>query len=231
MFPKLFALLPLLGQLRRPPVRRVVLKQLYFTGNQAAWIMLLIGVALGGIVLLLLHGQYGQSREASMRLLATLSFRDISPLLAALVLIARSSSAVASELAAMRVHGELDSLAAIGIPVSAYIVMPRIIGVGVSSALLSFYLAGASLIGGALVSSGWEISYQVQRIDQVLQFGLVLECLGKSLLFGLAAAALACFSGLRAAPYVTEIPKASSSAVVRGLLAVFFIDLVWVLLS
>ncbi|AOX99491.1 hypothetical protein BJP62_02870 [Jeongeupia sp. USM3] len=217
--------------MRRAPVRRVVLKQLYFTGNQAAWIMLLIGVALGGIVMLLLHGQYGQSREASLRLLATLSFRDISPLLAALVLIARSSSAVASELAAMRVHGELDSLAALGIPVSGYIVLPRVIGISVSAALLSFYLASASLVGGAIASSGWEIGYQVQRIDQVLQFGLVLQCLAKSLLFGLAAAVLACMAGLRAAPYVTEIPKASSSAVVRGLLAVFFVDLLWVLFS
>ncbi|BCL75171.1 ABC transporter permease [Jeongeupia sp. HS-3] len=221
----------LLGQLRREPVRRVLLKQLYFTGNQAVWIMLLIGVALGGMVILLLHGQYGQSREAALRLLATLSFRDISPLLAALVLIARSSSAVASELAAMKVHGELDSLAAIGIPLPAYIVLPRVIGVSISSALLGLYLASASLVGGALASSGWEIGYQAQRIDQVLQLGVVLQCLGKSLLFGMAAATLACWSGLRAAPYVTEIPKASSSAVMRGLLAVFSINLIWVLLS
>ncbi|WP_148715629.1 MlaE family ABC transporter permease [Chitinolyticbacter meiyuanensis] len=218
-------------ELRRPPVRRVLLKQIYFTGNEAAFIVLLIGFALGGIVVSQLHDQYGQSREAAQRLLAMLSFREITPLMVGLVLIARSSSAVASELASMRVHGELRSLMRFGIDPVAYLILPRVLGMTIASALLGFLLATSVQIGGAVFASGADVSYELLQVDRVLTPGMVLTCLGKSALFGMAASLVACVVGLRAKPYVTEIPKASSRAVVRGLIAVFLIDLVWSLVG
>jgi len=47
-------------------------------------------------MILLLHGKYGQGKEAALRLMVRLVFTEFAPLFAALVLVARSSSAVAS---------------------------------------------------------------------------------------------------------------------------------------
>ncbi|UXY14322.1 ABC transporter permease [Chitiniphilus purpureus] len=228
------ALLPVLTslfELRRRPVRRVLLKQIYFTGNEAALIMLLIGFALGGIVVSQLHDQYGQSREAAMRLLAVLSFRELTPLTVGLVLIARSSSAVASELASMRVHGEIRSLMRFGIDPIGYLILPRLLGMTLAATFLGFLLALSAQLGGAVFSYGTDVAYQLLQLDRILTPVMVGVCLAKSALFGFAAALVACLVGLRAKPYVTEIPKASSRAVVRGLVLVFLLDLLWAVVA
>ncbi|MDR3429153.1 ABC transporter permease [Silvimonas sp.] len=217
---------PLAG-LQRAAVRRVLLKQIYFTGNEAAFLILLIGFALGGIVVAMLHGQYGQSQESSLRLLASLGFREISPLLAAIILVARSSSAVASELATMQVHGEIRSLYRMGIPLGAYLIVPRVLGMTIACIGLSFYLAVAAQLGGAVLGAGADVTYQVIEFDRMLSLEQVLTCLAKAALFGAAASLLACYVGLRVGPYVTDIPKASSRSVVRGLSAVFVLDFMW----
>lgn len=212
-------------------MRRVLFKQVYFTGIEALLLVVLIGFALGGIVVSQLHDQYGQSREAALRLLAVLTFGELAPLFTALLLVARSSSAVASELAAMKAHGELDSLTALGIPLSSYLIAPRLVGMTISSAALALYLALSAMLGGAVLSSGWDIGYQVFQLDRFLHPGMLLTCVGKAALFGFVAVAVACRMGLKAKPYVTEIPKASSRAVMRGMLAVFILDLAWSLLN
>ncbi|WP_035055315.1 ABC transporter permease [Andreprevotia chitinilytica] len=225
------AFLSALADLRRWPVRRVLLKQIYFTGVEALLMMLIVGFVLGGIVVSQLHDQYGQSREASLRLLASLTFSELSPLFTALILVARSSSAVASELAAMKVHGELSSLARMGIPLASYLIVPRLVGMTISAAALALYLALAALLGGVVLSSGWDITYQVVLLDRIMQPSMLIVCVCKGALFGFIAVVLACWVGLSAQPYVTEIPKASSRAVMRGLLAVFLLDFGWSLLA
>lgn len=222
-------LLQSIADLRRPAVRRVLFKQIYFTGVEALLLIVLIGFSLGGIVVSQLHDQYGQSREASLRLLADISFGELAPLFAALLLVARSSSAVASELAAMKAHGELDSLVEMGIPLASYLVVPRLLGMTISSAALALYLSLSIMLGGALLSSGWDVGYQVFQLDRFLRPGMILLSVGKAALFGFMAAVVACRMGLVARPYVTEIPKASSRAVMRGMLAVFVTDLLCVL--
>ena len=219
---------PLAG-LRHKPVRRVLLRQIYFTGNEAAFLVLAIGFALGGIVIALLHGQYGQSRDASLRILASLSFREISPLLAAIILIARSASAVASELATMQVHGEIRSLHRMGIPPGTYLIMPRVLGMTIACVALTIYIALTAQLGGALFSAGTDVTYEVLAIDRIIRIDLMLTCLGKALIFGLGASLTACYVGLRVGPYVTDIPKASSRAVMRGLFVIFLMDTAWTL--
>ncbi|WP_053935928.1 ABC transporter permease [Amantichitinum ursilacus] len=219
---------PLAG-LRHQPVRRVLLRQIYFTGNEAVFLVLAIGFALGAIVISLLHGQYGQSRDASLRLLASLSFKEISPLLAAIILVARSSSAVASELATMQVHGEIRSLFRMGIPPGTYLIMPRVLGMTIACVGLTLYIALMSQAGGTLFSAGTDVTYEILAIDRIMRIDLMLTCLGKAFVFGLGCSLTACYVGLRVGPYVTDIPKASSRAVMRGLFVIFLIETAWTL--
>ena len=85
----------------RAPVRRVLARQLYFSGLESLWLVILIGIAVGAIIVSQLHFGIGQNGADALRLLAGLLLSELAPLLTALILIARSSSAMASELAAM----------------------------------------------------------------------------------------------------------------------------------
>ncbi|XZG68847.1 ABC transporter permease [Chitinibacteraceae bacterium HSL-7] len=215
--------------LARAPVRRVLAKQIYFTGIEALPIVLLLGVALGGILVNVLHGQYGQSTAFTLKLLAQVCFSELAPLLVAMTLIARSSSAVASELASMRIHGELRSLQRMGIDLVEYLVVPRVIGVSFSAGALGLMLAVAAQVAGMVFASGFDVRYGLLQVEQMLGVQAIVVCVVKSMLFGAVAVLVAIVAGWRAQPLVTEIPRASSRAVVWGLAAVFLAELVWVM--
>jgi phospholipid/cholesterol/gamma-HCH transport system permease protein len=215
--------------LRRAPVRRVWFKQVYFTGNEAGRLVALIGFSLGSALILLLHGQYGQGKEAALRLMVRLVFTEFAPLFAALVLVARSSSAVASELAAMRVNRELAMLLRHGISLQEYLIAPRVYGMTCAAIVLSATLALCALLGGLFFASGWDVTYMLLRLEHVIRPSWCLIALAKAALFGFFAAVIACRCGLMAAAQPTEIPKAASKAVMRGLASVFALEFIWVL--
>jgi len=215
--------------LRLPPVRRVWFKQIYFTGNEAGRLVALIGLSIGSAMILLLHGQYGQGKEAALRLMVRLVFTEFAPLFAALVLVARSSSAVASELAAMRVNRELAMLMRHGISLLEYLIAPRVYGMSCAAIVLSATLALSALLGGLLFASGWDVTYMPLRLEHVIRPSWCLIALFKAGVFGFFAAVIACRSGLTAPPHPTEIPKAASKAVMRGLASIFALEFLWVL--
>lgn len=214
----------------RAPVRRALARQLYFSGLESLALVVLIGIAVGAIIVSQLHFGIGQSGGETLRLMATLLLSELSPLLTALILIARSSSAMASELAAMRVNNETWMLQQFGVHPAHYLMLPRVTAMLLASFLLAIYLSLSSLLVGALLVSGANAVGELARLGDVLMLSTVLEGLAKTALFGLVIAFVACRTGLRAGGAMTEIPRAASRAVVSSLLAVFILDALWGLL-
>lgn len=214
----------------RAPVRRVLARQLYFTGLESLNLVLLIGIAVGAIIVSQLHFGFGQSGAETLRLMSGLMLRELAPLLTALILIARSSSAMASELAVMRVNNEVWMLKQFGVNPVHYLVLPRVAGMLLASVLLAIYLAVAALLTAAVMVSGANAASELRLLGEALPITHVLVGAGKTALFGVAIAAIACRTGFRAGDAMTEIPRAASRAVVSGLLVVFVIDALWSLL-
>lgn len=214
----------------RAPVRRVLARQLYFTGVESLWLVVLIGMAVGAITVSQLHYGFGQSGADTLRLLAGLLLTELAPLLTALILIARSSSAMASELAAMRVHHEIWMLQQFGINPRHYLMLPRIAGMLLASVILSIYLAAAALLTAALMMAGPNAFNALRLLAETLALPAVLQGMSKSVLFGGVIAGIACRAGFRAGHALTDIPRAASAAVVGSLLAVFVLDALWAVL-
>lgn len=213
----------------RAPVRRVLARQLYFSGLESLGLVVLIGVAVGAIIVSQLHYSIGQRGTDTLRLLAGLLLSELAPLLTALILIARSSSAMASELAVMRVNREIWMLVQFGIHPAHYLALPRIAGMLIASCLLGVYLAVSALLTAALMISGPNAFNELRTLADTLPLQAVLAGLAKTALFGLAIAATACRTGLRAGGAMTEIPRAASRAVVNSLIGVFLLDALWAL--
>lgn len=208
-------------------IRSVLLRQIYFTGLQASGIIVTIAAILGTVVITQVAGLVGSNGTLTGKILVWVVLRELAPLLTAIVVIARSGTAIAAELGSMKINGEIDSLEMMGIPAERYLLLPRIVGVTSSMVVLTFYFVLASFIASFIVASvGWHISFEQfsQGILSALGGKEIVLLLSKSTLFGLCVAATCCSYGLCVGRSVTEIPQAATKAVMTSLIVVFMLD-------
>lgn len=214
--------------------RTVLLKQVYFTGLEASAIVVTIAVILGTVVITQVVSLVGANGALSGKILVWVVMRELAPLLTAIIVIARSGTAIAAELGSMKINGEIDSLEMMGIPAERYLLLPRIIGVTSSLVILMIYFVMASFLASFIIASlGWHISFEQfsQGILSALGMKEIAVLFSKSILFGLCISATCCSYGLGVGRSVTEIPQAATKAVMTSLITVFILDGVLTYLS
>ena len=128
-------------------LRRTIYQQVYFTAAQAFWLVNLIGILLGILVVLPL-GTFGVTDvETQAHVMQLALFHQLAPLLAALVVIGRSGTAITAEIGDLNQGGALNSLIAMGIEPHRFVVLPRVIALTVSLLLLGFWGNLAAIVG------------------------------------------------------------------------------------
>jgi phospholipid/cholesterol/gamma-HCH transport system permease protein len=213
--------------LKRLPVRSVLRKQLYFTGIEALSKVSLIGVLVGVVVITQVTNIVGQNALLTGKILIWTVVRELGPLLAAIVIIARSGTAIASELGSMKVNREVDSLQTMGINPVDYLLIPRIFGITTTVFILTFYFQVMAVAGGLAVTSFFaDIPFlrQLNGVMTALTLFDVAASLLKSLLFGTAISVISCYQGFSVHSSITEIPQAATRAVMQSLFVVFILD-------
>jgi phospholipid/cholesterol/gamma-HCH transport system permease protein len=214
--------------LRLAPVRRVFHRQIYFTGVQALGSVGLIALVAGVVITTQIASLLGAaSPTLTARILLWTLVRELGPLLSAIVVIARSSAATASELANMQLRGELDSLRRLGIEPLDYLVVPRIAGITVAVVAVTFYFQAIAVVSGlGFISLVRDFSFGrgLENVVDLLSLTEVSVSLLKALVFGLVIAATSCLYGLRVERSVTDIPRAVTRAVLQNVLTLFLLD-------
>lgn len=209
------------------PIGRVCYKQIYFTGIEALGSVSLIALLAGIAISSQITSLVGQNPELLAKILLWTVVRELGPLLTAIVIIARSSSATASELATMNIRGEIDSLRAMGISPLDYLVLPRLAGITISVvAITSYFQIIAVLSGLATVSTIYNISFveHLRGMMALLSLKEVFVSMFKALSFGFLISATSVYFGLSVRGSITEVPKAATRAVMRNLLTLFLVD-------
>ena len=208
-------------------IGQVLLKQIYFTGLQAAGIIVTIAAMLGAVIITQVVSLVGNNGSLTGKILVWVVLRELAPLLTAIIVIARSGTAIAAELGSMKINGEIEAIEMLGIPADRYLILPRILGVTLSVVILTFYFVLCSCVASFLVAwLGWHIPYQqfVQGIMLSLGAEEIIILFSKSLFFGLFISATCCCYGLAVGRSATEIPQAATKAVMTSLFALFFLD-------
>jgi phospholipid/cholesterol/gamma-HCH transport system permease protein len=205
-------------------MHRVLLRQLYFSGVQSIGVSALAGAAMGAIVITLVQGNFGQSGAKAMNVLMISCMQEVGPLMVALIFTARSASAIATELVAMKVSGELRTLQRLGISAGAYLIRPRIVAAGLSCMLLFCYFMAGALFCGALATPQAGLIAEIDSSLSQLHVSSLMMGLGKSALFGFITSSSACFLGLSAGFASTEIPRLASRAVLVSIVAILLMD-------
>lgn len=213
--------------LRIAPVNAVFHRQIFFTGVEALGIVAVFGLLSGALVITQITSLVGGDSELTVKILIWTVVREVGPLFAAIIIIARSSAAIASELALMKTRGEMTSLSRMGIPPQDYLLVPRIFGVTLAVLALTIYFQVVAIGGGLAISAMFQnVSYldQVGRFLQTVKLAEFAVVAFKGCLFGLAISTISCYNGMQAQPSVTEVPKVAIKAVLQSLLFVFTLD-------
>ncbi len=216
--------LPALG---RWPVRQVLLKQLYFTGTESLFTISIVGFLLGLIVITQINNLVGRNELLTIQIMVWIIVRELGPLLTAIVIIGRSSSAFASELSAMQVNGEIKALRCMAISPVSYLVLPRVLAMTLASIALTFYLQAIAISTGLVVTTlrlDIALSSQIINFFEIISFNDIAAYFLKSALFGILVSVVSCYHGLRNKTAMTEVPQAVSQAVIRSLMTVFVAD-------
>ena len=114
------------GRVVRPLMRAQVVR----AGVRLLPIVAFIGFAMGLVIIgqtLRLLSQVGQTGLMGS-LFVTVIFRELAPLTAALVVLARVGTPTVVELGTARALGEVEALEALGIDPIHYLVVPRVVG-------------------------------------------------------------------------------------------------------
>lgn len=212
-------------------VRGQIGKQILFTGYDALGLTLLIAVLAGMSIVAqaqLWLGRFGQSEMLGPLLIAVI-VREAGPLLVNFLVIGRSGTAIVTELATMRVHGEVHSMDAQGLDPMIYLVMPRVVGVAISILCLTVFFICFSLISGFIVgvflnAGTRDPSAFIQSVLKPIRVSDTINLLAKTLLPGMLTAVICCMEGLMIKGASTEVPQAATRAVVRSIAGLLVIS-------
>ncbi|MGE4130514.1 MAG: MlaE family ABC transporter permease [Bdellovibrionales bacterium] len=206
-------------------VFQVVSAQIYFTGFQALPLISVLALASGSVVILQSSTNLSLLGGASILgdLMVIIVVRELAPLLTALIVIARSGTAVASEIGNMRVNKEIEALEVMGIHPLSYVVFPRLLGGIISVICLAVYFVVIAILGGFLVTSllhQLTFSYFADSLAAAfssVDFGLFLL---KNTFSGGIIFMISCYQGFLVQQSPHEVPQVTTRAVVNSVIYV-----------
>lgn len=142
--------------------------------------------------------------------------RELAPLLTALIVVARSGTAVASEIGSMQVQREVDALESMGINPLSYIVFPRLVGGVVSVLCLAFYFILIAILAGYVVgifTHQLDFSYYLRLIGDAVTGSDYLLFFTKNVFSGAIIFLVCCRQGLSVQCSSHEVPQVTTKAV------------------
>ena len=197
-------------------------------GVESMPIILLVGFLMGLIMsfqsVITLQRFGGEIYVPNM--LGLVMFREMGPLVTAILLAARSGSAFAAEIGTMCVNEELDAMTTMGISPVRFLVGPRILASITMVPFMTLFFNFASLVGGAMVmvSIGFPLVTFTSRVFANVTGNDLLASLVKILVFSLLVAGVSCLRGLRTGGGASAVGRSTTSAVVSGLILITVAD-------
>ena len=194
----------------RPPFRfNQILKQLHFIGFKSTFVVVLTAVFTG--MVLALQGYYSLRKFGSEGLLgsavALSMIRELGPVLASLMVTARSGSAMTAEIGIMRITEQIDAMETMAINSLQYLISPKIIAAMVA---VPFLVAIFDVVGLLGVSGG---SYW-SSIESAVEWRDVYGGILKSVSFGLIISWVCCYKGYYTKMSAEGLGKSTTEAVV-----------------
>jgi len=156
-------------------------------------------------------------------LMGAFTFREVGPVLAAVLIGAQGGSFVTTELGAMRIKEEFDALELMAIDPVRYAVVPRFMGFIIATPILAMIANIGGLFGAhlsILALSDMSTGTFWSSVFDYLQYRDILNGFIKSFVFSGIIAHLACYNGYFVEGGAVQVGEAANRAVVLALIFV-----------
>lgn len=222
------------GELGRPSVQSVFQRQIYFTGIQAMLPVMIAAAVVGVALYSQMSSLLGASVELNVKMLQVVVLREFAPLVTAFIILGRSGSAMATELALMKVRGEIRQLYLMGVDPGSYLIVPRIWGCVISVVFLTLLFQIIAACIGPPVTSLFihtDLMPYFQALFRSLDLRDILLSLAKTTAFGAIIAGCGSGSGIFVPPLRSWVPQAAELAVLRGFIMLLLADFVFAVIN
>ena len=213
---------------------RVLINQIRFTALQAIGLVALLSGLLSFLVIAQATQALGRlgATEKIGQIIVVAVIRELGPLLTALIVVSRSGTAIAAEMATNRVMGEVTALEAMGIDPFIYLVLPRLLGCVVSVTCLMILFDAVALsagfVGAATSPTHLSLNHYQEIVLATLSAKDVWITLAKGLTYGASVALFCSYHGLAVTAGPTEIPQAVTRGVMGTVVSIFVMSAIFV---
>lgn len=202
--------------------------QMYVIGVRSLSVVALTGTSIGAV--LAKHSydglhKFGAEDQFIGPLVYLSMCREFGPIVSAIMLTARSGSAMAAELGSMKISEQIDALRTLSIDYFGYLVAPRVIG---STIIMPFLSLFCTLFG---ISAGYIIAVHVlgvgpetyaDSIKKMLELSDIYNGLIKAAVFGFIASVICCYKGINTSGGSRGVGISTTQAVVYSSVTIFF---------
>ncbi|MFM7800024.1 MAG: MlaE family ABC transporter permease [Planctomycetota bacterium] len=204
--------------------------QIVRVGVRSISIVMLVSGSIGIILALQTSPtleEYGQTDKVA-NLIGVAVFRELGPLIAAIVMVGFAGASIAAELGTMVVGEEVEALEAMGLNPVRYLVVPRL--VATVSSLLALAVVSdltAVFFGMVVGTTALGIPYDLYVSNTIAQLKMTDFVTGllKAGVFGLLLGLIACHNGLRVTGGAAGVGRATTETVVQTVIFVILSDL------
>lgn len=153
-------------------------------------------------------------------------FRELGPLLTAVIIAGRTASSFAAEIGTMKVSEEIDAITTMGLNPLQFLVVPRLIAGIIISPMLTIFFNLAGLFGSMIVMMSFQYPF-ITFVNQVLSAVKISDMLGglfKATVFGAVISAIGCFQGLNTSTGASSVGESTTKSVVNGIISIAVLD-------
>lgn len=207
-----------------------LVRQLWVVGARSVPIVAVGGLFVG--LVMSLQGYRTLSTFGASNALGTLLglslYRELGPVLSAILFCGRAGSAMAAELGLMRATDQLTALGLMAIDPVAKAAAPRFAAGVLGVPLLTAVFCAFAVLGG-WIQATWVLGVDPGHYWAALQASVSFgedyaQCFVKAGVFGFACSLIAVHAGYHAEPTIEGTSLATTRSVVQGSLMVLFLD-------
>ncbi len=207
------------------------IEQCYLIGYTTLPIVAILSFFIGSV--LALQSGYSMENFGAKQFIGSLVglsiARELGPVMCAILLAGRVGSAIAAELASMKVYQEIGALETMNIPPARILVLPRLAAVLVMMPVLAIIANLVGWFGGAIVAKYTDFiaidpPAYFAALRRFMEFKDVLNGLIKAEVFGFAVVLVSCNIGLNTRGGPREIGASVTRAVVTSLILILVLD-------
>ncbi len=157
-------------------------------------------------------------------------FRELAPLITAIVIAGRSGSAYAAQIGAMKITQELDAMRTMGFEPFRFLVLPRIIALMITMPILIFLADMMAIFGGMLIANvdlHITPSLFLDRLNEVVATKHFVVGIIKGPFFAFLIASIGIYRGLMVKDDTQSIGFNTTKSVVESIFAVIVCDAIF----